>query len=340
VDASPSTLDDAQLGVTLFSFTNEWQTGDLTLTQMLQRVAGCCGPGLEVVGGQSFRGFPDIDPEDARAFRDTIDRLELRPTALGVFADYGRRADRMLTHDEVVEDLILQFDAAVTLGFPVVRPALGLDTAVLERIAPALEQRRLTLAMELQGPVAPDAPVLVRTLETFERLQSPALGLTLDFSLFMPDLPVSLVTHLQRRGFGTATIAAFRDGFLSRGAGVEAFPAAAAADGTDPEDVGRCMSWLHRFGHHRPEEWTHVFGWVRHAHAKFWDLEAPERDIVTVHGAFLRMLADAGYEGAIASEWGGNDWLEIDDADAFAISQAHLSLLREILAGMRVARDQ
>ena len=46
------------LGVTLFSFTNEWQQQLYTLDEMIAKVAESgLGPGIEVVGFQSFRSY-------------------------------------------------------------------------------------------------------------------------------------------------------------------------------------------------------------------------------------------------------------------------------------------
>ena len=65
------------LGTTLFSFTPDWRAGADTAS-LLQRVADAgCGPALEVIGHQAWRGFPHVVADDERAFRDAVDRLGL-----------------------------------------------------------------------------------------------------------------------------------------------------------------------------------------------------------------------------------------------------------------------
>ena len=51
-----------RLGVTLYSMTNEWLARRFTLEQLLATVAELdLGPGVEMVGFQSLRGFPHVD---------------------------------------------------------------------------------------------------------------------------------------------------------------------------------------------------------------------------------------------------------------------------------------
>jgi sugar phosphate isomerase/epimerase len=324
-----------KLGLTLFSLINEWQTGRCSLRDLLERVAADnLGPSVEVVGGQSFRNFPFVASEEARDFRESMDRLQLEPTALGVFADSARLPDRLLTDDEIVSEFEHQIDAAVTLGFPMVRAGLGLSPSVLEALVAHLEHKEVIFTLELQGATHPDSPVLIETLRAFERLQSGYLGLTLDFSLYMPAIPLTLENHLSQLGVGAATIAALGETFRGENDGWRSFEAAAAADHTPRAIIEQCRGWLFRFGRTPPEAFGHVLPWVHHAHAKYWDLERPETDIVEPYRAFLQMLLDSGYEGAIASEWGGCDWLEIADIDAFDLTSQHLALIANIVAGL------
>ena len=85
---------------------------------------------------------------------------------------------------------------------------------------------------------------------------------------------------------------------------------------------------LGRCGRQSPAEWAHLLPLVRHAHAKFWDPDV--ESVRAPHGAWLTALAAAGYTGAVVSEWGGHELLDRADADALAVTQAHLNLLREL----------
>src|SRR4029450_8322194 len=62
------------LGVTLYSMTNEWLAGRYTLPELVDEVARRgIGPGVELIGFQSLRGFPDqVSPQDLRSLRDAV----------------------------------------------------------------------------------------------------------------------------------------------------------------------------------------------------------------------------------------------------------------------------
>ena len=78
--------------------------------------------------------------------------LGLRPTVFGVYVDRARRKDRWLDVDESVAELEPQLQAAARLGFPMVRAAIGLDLAVVERVLPTLTSLGLVLTSRCRAP--------------------------------------------------------------------------------------------------------------------------------------------------------------------------------------------
>src|SRR3954468_8887671 len=188
------------LGTTLFSLTPDWRAGADVLDLLDRLAAAGCGPALEVIGHQAWRGFPRLTADDERAFRDAVDRLELRPTALGVYTDLFRRPGRPMSEAEALEDIRPQLAAAARLGFPMVRATLGMAPSLLRRVADEAARHGVVLTFEVQGATPPDAPAVVELLELQAKTGSPYLGLTLDFSLTTPALPVAFDTALHRLG--------------------------------------------------------------------------------------------------------------------------------------------
>src|SRR5438034_162744 len=141
-----------RLGTSMFSFTNEWLTRRFTLEQLLARAAELnLGPGLEVVGFQTWRTYPLLTTEEALTFRRLVDILGFKPVALGGYVDFARRPDRLLTVSEAIEFLRPQIDAAERLGFPVLRLHAGIPVEVIEQLAPVAVAAGVTLATEFQG---------------------------------------------------------------------------------------------------------------------------------------------------------------------------------------------
>ena len=88
------------LGTTMFSLTPRWRAGADPVTLLEQVAAAGCGPAVEVIGHQAWRGFPAMSIEDECGFRDAVERLGLVPAALGVYTDLYSRPDRPMTSDE------------------------------------------------------------------------------------------------------------------------------------------------------------------------------------------------------------------------------------------------
>jgi hypothetical protein len=318
-------------GTTLFSFTNEWLAGTMPLQSLLEQVAdGGLGPDLEVDGCTMFRGLPTPYADEIAAFRAACERLGLRPTVFGVYVDLARRRDRWLTVEESARDLEVQLRAARDLGFGTVRAAIGIDLAVVERVLPALESLGIVLTLEVQGTMTPTAPPVMELARWLAANDGAPVGLTFDTSVAMPDLPPSYRRHLRALGMDEATEALLDGWWRTDGPSHErfgGFRAAAAGRGVPGPVMDSVVTAFVRMGNGTPEEWRPLFPWVRHVHAKFWDWEDAEAQVVGPQAHCLTELVAAGYAGAVSSEWGGSEWHGLE-VETVAITRRHLDALR------------
>jgi hypothetical protein len=319
------------LGTTLFSLTPDWRQG-ADAVSILERLAEAnCGPAVEIIGHQAWRGFPQLSASDERDFRDAVDRLGLTPVAFGVYTDLFRRPGQPMNDDEAFEDIQPQLAVASRLGFELVRATLGMTPGLLRRVAAEAERLGVVLTFEVQGVNAPDTPAVLDIVTLHEETGSPYLGLTLDFSLTTPALPDAFATALHRLDVPedavTSIFAAWQP-HEPLGQRLQAAFALVAGHPNEPQLQMLIAGVFGRTGRWQPEEWAHLLPLVRHAHAKFWD---PDVEAVRApHGAWLKALDAAGYAGAVVSEWGGHELLDSSDADALEVTRAHLDLLAEL----------
>lgn len=322
----------ATLGTTLFSLTPLWQAGG-DAEDVLELVARHdCGPAVEVIGHQTWRGFPHLSAGDERRFRDAVDRLGLVPAALGVYADRHRRPGRLSTDDETVAEVGDQLAVAARLGFPLARMSPMVGGHLLRRLADEAEQAGVVLTFEVQGVAPPAAYDEILAL----REQTPYVGLTLDFSLTVPALPAVFATALRERGLDEDSIDAVHRAWaedLPVGQRIQT-----ALDAVGPHSSPRLTHLVAgmflRTGRQDPRDWAEVLPAVLHAHAKVWDTDV--ESVRAPHGAWIEALVGAGYDGAIVSEWGGHEMVAPGQADALAVTTAHVAMLRELLSGGRL----
>jgi sugar phosphate isomerase/epimerase len=165
------------LGVTLYSFTNPFHARELSFEQLLARVAELkLGPGVEVIGFQSIRGFPEVSDAFAERFRELMAKYGLKPSALSVNADAAIRRGTMMSVEETVAYLEPQLRAAAKLGFPVVRSQFAAPPEAIRRLLPLIEKLEIRVGPEVHAPLGVNSPPVLAYREMYAKVNSPFLG--------------------------------------------------------------------------------------------------------------------------------------------------------------------
>ena len=327
-----------ELGVTLYSMTNEWLAGHYSLPELIDEVGRRkLGPGVELIGFQSLRGFPNrVNKQELSALREALDRNELVPTSLASNADVARRADAWMDTGQSVEYMRPQIELAAELGFPVVRTQVGLTPEVLERLEPIAAGARVHLGMEVHAPEGPNTPKVQAVREVYRRIDSEWLGFIPDFSSCMRAIPPGMLDALRRDGLSEQGIQALVSAWEGSGPPFQrygAFAKAARESGEPQLPIGAATLVFTMFGRENPEDWREVLPQVRHIHGKFYDVDddlvSPSIDyqtLMTVFGASERHFT-------MSSEWEGHAYLDLEEQDAFDIVKRHHRMCRRFLAG-------
>jgi sugar phosphate isomerase/epimerase len=302
------------LGVTLFSFTNEWQQQLYTLDTMIAKVAEMgLGPGIEVVGFQSFRSYPDVPDEEATHFRNLMDKYGLIPTCLGANIDIGRRRDRNMTADEILDTVKHQLISAKKLGFPIMRVPPSAGELTLESLLSLAEQYQIQLAVELHSPLSVDNPEVVHLREMFERLNSPFLGFIPDFSTSMTSVPEGHWNNLRRAGATEDLISAAKQIWLTNDPIPAKFGALAEACkrfNADLAVAGQVNMTMTMFGRMPVERWREILPRVSHVHGKYYEVTSDGIEPSIPYQNLMRLLKREGYRGTISAEWEGQAFTE------------------------------
>jgi hypothetical protein len=321
-----------RLATTAFSFTNEWLARRFTLEQLLRRAAELkLGPGIELIGFQSWRGYPHLAAEDVVAFRRLVDAVGFEPAALGAYVDLARRVDRPMSTPEAVEFLAPQIAVAQELGFPLLRLHGGIPLAVIEELTPGAERAGVTLATEIQGGQTPDSPAVAALIECHERLGSPSVGLVLDFSVAMTAVPTRFVDSVCGLGMAREAVDGLVALWAQDASPQELFAAIVEID-APAAALDEARAGFVRFGRQDPQAWLSLVPQVAYAHAKFWELDGAGDDPTTRTDDLIGVLRAGGYDGFLSSEWGGNAWVDADDVDAFALVRRHQELCRDLIS--------
>jgi hypothetical protein len=324
---------DIRLGTTIYSLTNEYHSRRYSFDALVRKVAELgIGPGLEVVGFQSFRDFPNVSDETAAHFRELVARTGLVPTCLGINADVFRDRRREMTMDESVAYHLTQLEAAAKLGFPVARYQWLAGPEVIRRLAPDAERLGVKLGLEIHAPQHVDHPDVLAYREMYAKVGSAYLGFIPDFGSTARAIPEAYFRYFRWRGIGDDAIQLAVNIWNEEGdmfARRKRFQDLGAQRGWDPVWIAELSIVFGLFSRAAPRSWLDIMSQVVHVHGKFYAVSDDGQDAAIPYEEILPAFVEGGYSGYISSEWEGH---QVSDDDGFAHIVKHHAMERRILA--------
>ncbi len=322
------------LGVTLYSFTNEWLQRKYDLDSLLARVAELgLGPAVEVVGFQSIRTFPEVTDEFADHFRELLARHGLIASCLGANVDVGRRKSQLMSEAEMLDYVERQAITAKKLGFPVLRIQAFVGPKGFEKLAPMGEKYGVHIACELHSPLSVDNPEVVALRECFDRVKSPFIGFVPDFSSSMNTPPEVYWEGLRSAGAAEGLIEEVKAIWHSGRPIPEKFGAlkdAAAKFKASPAVAGQLNMSMTMFGQMQPEKLAELLPYTHHIHGKFYGVDASGREPSISYDRLMAVLKKENYQGTISAEWEGHAFTA--EMIGFSQVQAWHSMCTRLLA--------
>jgi sugar phosphate isomerase/epimerase len=308
-------------GVTLYSFTRAFHGRQYDLESLIRKVAeDGYGPGLEVIGFSSFRGFPDLEDSFAGWFRELVGEVGLVPTSLAINADIGIHRDRLLTQDELIEYMRRQIEAAARLGFPIARVQISLTPDSMEALVPVAERYGVTLALEVHADQYASHPRILALRDRYDKVGSPRLGFTADWGATVSGFAPSALEAYRRRGASAellAAVVAMWNRFHEQGPPANqaehgerfgAFIGLAGQYGRPDLGIDFAINGTGLFGPAPVDDWLEIMPWIRHVHGKFFGIDENGEEPSVPVRELIGLLVRNGYSGAISSEYEGWHW--------------------------------
>ena len=326
-----------RLGTTLFSLTLEQRRPGGDLRSLVREAAARdLGPGLEIIGFQSVRGWPRPDDDVLSEVRGVVEESGLEPSCLAINLDLGLYPGRLLTDDEAYDYVAVQLRGAAALGFPTVRVGAECGPALLTRLLPLAEELGVKIGVEIHSPLTIDAPPVAALKETFTRLDTPWLGFIPDFSASMRAVPSAVDDAHRVAGIAPELTALAKQIWAEPGPTMAKFgelERRAAGAGATPAQLGNLKMIFTMHGRMAPERWADFFPHVVHVHGKFYgvvDGEDPSID----YAAIARVLREQRYTGFISSEYEAHAYS--DRHGGFDQMRAHQDMLKRLLEDQHV----
>lgn len=331
-----------RMGTTTYSFNDEYHSYDMSLEGMFEAMGRLgSGQGVEIIGPQCIRTFPEVSLEFERRFRDAVDRNGLVPSAFGHYSDLSRIQGRDLSIDEAVEFSRIQLEGAKRLGYSLARMSYqSFDLtdrrdALYRRLLPDLERLEMKLAIEIHAPYIIESEPQQRVIADVAALDSPFVGFTLDCGCMTRRVSPVCERKFLDLGLDPAIVKRLID-FWGTEPSLDALRAEVADIGGGPlVELLAIETWVY-FGHGKPEALRQIMPYVFHVHGKFFQVDADGNDDAVDYPAIIDILVSSGYAGWISSEYEGHHWLK--DRGAYDQVEAHQRYLRRLIAQSEAAR--
>jgi sugar phosphate isomerase/epimerase len=321
------------LGATLYAFTNEYLSRAYSFEELLREVASRkLGPGIEVIGFQSIRGFPEVEDSFVDRFKELVEELGLEPRSLAINSDRFLKPGQPISDEALIEYHKRQMRSAQKLGFPIVRYQFATPPELLPELAPFAEDLGIKMGLEVHAPAHANHPIVLRYREAYDRLQSKALGWIPDFGGTAYRIPPSLLQSARERGVAERLIDLLLEIWPEPGAPHERagkLREIATREGFSPEHIQIVSLPFFILSNEDPKSWAELVGDSIHIHGKFYGVGDDGREEAIDYETILPIFRDGGFKGTMVSEWEGHAYSE---ADAFEQVERHQAMSRRILA--------
>lgn len=297
-------------GVSLYSFQNETFQGKMTLEDCIRTCAELGARGIEVIGEQTFWGWPEVgvNQADIDNWHKLIKQYDCVPVSHDYMLDYKRYKGRPMPFEEQVASVRKDIDFGAALGMPFIRSLVSIAPEVLIAAAPYAEEKGIKLLTEVHAPLHFDHPWIIRMAEMFQKSGSPALGFLPDMGMFLDKFPPVWRAKFERMGVPVHIVdyivKAYEDRVLSEYVILEV---------QNMGGVGPAIAMAETLRHNaafEPKRMLDYMPMIHNIHGKFYEMTADYVEPSIPYDKIVAVLSQGGYNGYICSEYEGNRWIE------------------------------
>jgi len=347
---------DIKLGVSLYSYQDNYYFKRHDLEGCIAAAAGAGATGIEVFSDAMIREWPYISDAFVDKWNGWMERYGVEPICLDHFSDRAMWHNKQLTDDEMFERGVMYIKAAKKLGCPAIRVLheehIGpfsisgyklTDYDLIARLLPIAAEHDVMLALEVHTKDGIAAPYQLRYIELAEKTGIPYVGLQADFSTFEYCLSTADITEAVSKGANREILEFIRSKQREAYFAHEQFEYESIREEVEKmglDDVTRGSLRFVVGGHGRKAppmkqlyaDLKQYASKLVYVHGKFYDIDENGQVDNMDYPAILGALQEGGYKGYIASEFEGNRRMNmVGWCDEIEYVRKHQKLMRQCL---------
>jgi sugar phosphate isomerase/epimerase len=299
-----------QRGVSLYSFQNDTFLRKMSLEDCIRTCAEIGAKGIEVVGEQSFTGWPEVGMPMAEIahWHALMEKYGTHPVCHDFMLDYKRVKGQMMSFADQVASVKRDIDFGAALGMPYIRALVSISPDVLVACASYAEDKGIKILIEIHAPLHFDHPWIIRHAEAYEKSGSKALGYLPDMGMFLHRFPRVWKQRFIRNGvpqhIADHIEKAYEDRVLSE---------YVLLDVREMGGTGPSLAMAETLRHNaafEPKRMLEFMHRIHNIHGKFYEMTEDEVEYSIPYDEIVAVLKQGGYRGHICSEYEGNRWVE------------------------------
>jgi sugar phosphate isomerase/epimerase len=342
-----------KFGCTMYSYGPDIRSGAMTLEDCIADVGDIGLEGIEILGEAHIPDYPNPSNKWVEQWFGWMEKYKVKPGGYDTFVDSMFYPNRMLTSDEAAERLVVDFKLANRLGIkalrqqwppfpadskadeiyaPYVKSKLAMETIM--KALPSAEKYDVRMGIELHSPTQLKSAFIDSIVEVVDKTKTKHLGFCPDMTAFMKRAPrleqgaeVPALSTLLKRG-ARQNILDFIEKAYEEKLGPEKTVAEVKKMGGNEVEIWYGgVAGIYHLSNNDPKDLAPLVPYVRHIHAKFYEITDQLREYSIPYEEILPILDKGGYTGYISSEYSG--WR--DAYTSSAALRAHHAMCRSIL---------
>jgi len=312
------------LGATVYSYGYDLRARTMTLEDCIADIADMGGDGVEILGESHVPDYPNPSERWVEQWFGWMDKYKTKPTAYDLFVDTMFYRNRLLTPDETVERMVLDFKLANRLGFKILRqqvPPYKADNPadeiyapyvkstpqmqVFEKALPFAEKYDVRMAVELHSPTQLRSAWIDSCLEFIARTKTRHFGFMPDMSIFVTRPPRARLARLMQQGARENILDYITQAYQNNVGPEKTVAEVKKMGGNDVELRWASIAGIYHFSNNDPKDLARLVPYTYHVHAKFYEMTDDLREYSIPYEKVIPVLVQGGFNGYLSSEYEG-----------------------------------
>ena len=319
-----------QLAVSLYSYTQQWvERNTFSFEEMFIHLSRLGIHQVEIVGAQMFSTYPVLKQEEVNQVLGLAKAFGMSFCTYDGYTDRGKKNGIDMSNTEMLREIEVDIQSAKRLGCHILKTHIPFE--LLEEVEKLAKLYDIRVGIEIHAPELPGNEKTQKYIDEIQRLKIENIGLVPDFGMFILKPNNALINKYLEKGMNEEHLDFIIKNRFNGYSETTMWEKIREMGGSDIEKLAISemfgyLSWSKEADY---EGLKKILPYCIYFHGKFYNIDESRVETTIPYEELLRIIADYGFEGIIATEYEGHSFM-LDDA--MEQIERHIEMERELLA--------